>query len=584
MPSRQPIITVLGHVDHGKTTLLDTIRQTAIAEREPGQITQCIGASAIPKNIIEKICGPLLDRFKFKVNVPGLLFIDTPGHAAFESLRKRGGALADLAILVVDIAEGVMPQTKESLEILKQEKTPFVVAINKIDRIQGWRPTEGVSSFLENYANQSELTQSMFEQSFYKVVEQISRIGFASDRFDRVADFKTTIACVPVSGKSGEGIPELLAIIIGLSQAFLKEQLELTPEAQGTVLEVKETVGLGSTIDAILYDGQLKRGDWLVVGGRPPIVTKIKALLEPAPMRELRQERKFEQVQEASAACGIKIAAPGMEFAIAGSPIRAAPSKEEAEILAEQLEHELEEVEIVTEKEGLVLKADTIGALEALITIFKEYPIKEATLGPPLKETVLHTQANADPMRQVIIAFNVPISQEIEQLAKDRSVAILKSDIIYHLLEDYRKWIAEKQEEILRKQLEGVTRPAKLRLLQGYVFRQSDPAIVGCEITGFIRSGYKLMKPERGRIGEIRELQHEGKTIESAKSGERVAVSIQGPAVGRQIQEGDTLYTDLTPEEFKTLDSLRKLLTEAERSVLDEIAEIKRKEEPSYGM
>src|SRR3989338_7783259 len=201
---RAPIIVTMGHVDHGKTTLLDRIRGSAIALKEPGAITQSISSTLIPRETIQKICGPLLQRFKFNITIPGLLLIDTPGHEAFTTLRKRGGSIADIAIVVIDVMEGLMPQTKESLEILKHFKTPFVVAVNKIDRIQGWRSEK--DTFVENFDGQPDDVKADFETAFYKIVEQLSAEGFTAERFDRVTDFRTTVACVPISGKTGEGM------------------------------------------------------------------------------------------------------------------------------------------------------------------------------------------------------------------------------------------------------------------------------------------------------------------------------------------------------------------------------------------
>src|SRR3989338_9048939 len=132
---RQPIIAILGNVDSGKTQLLDTIRNTAIVESEPGRITQSIGCSIIPIESIKKICGNMLENLKLEIKIPGFLIIDTPGHAAFTSLRKRGGNLADMAILVVDVNDGIKVQTIECIGILRQYKTPFVIALNKIDLI-----------------------------------------------------------------------------------------------------------------------------------------------------------------------------------------------------------------------------------------------------------------------------------------------------------------------------------------------------------------------------------------------------------------------------------------------------------------
>ena len=574
---RQPIITILGHVDAGKTTLLDSIRKTAIAAKEAGGITQAIGTTEIPLETINHICGPIIEKFKFDVTLPGLLFIDTPGHEAFTTLRRRGGSIADFAIIVVDIIEGIMPQTKESIEILKETKTPFAVAVNKIDRISGW--TKYHDSFLENIKEQRKDVLENFESAFYNIVNQFYNQGFSVDRFDNIQDFTNTVAAVPVSGKTGEGIPELLAIVIGLSQQFLKNRLVKTEKGEGMIMEVKEFTGLGTTIDIILYDGSISKNDYLVIGGKNPRITKIRAMLLPEPLRDIRTERKFRSVDIAVAASGIKISAPGIDDVVAGSPIKTAKTKEEAERLIDELEKE-QQLEIISENQGLILKSDTIGGLEALINIFKEHPIEQATTGQITKSDVIKAANNEDQYR-IVIGFNTKIPEEAEKFAKDKGVKLLESDVIYRLIEDYDKWKEEMKEEKKKKELEEITRPGKLRILPGFVFRASNPAIVGCEVEGIVKPGYKLMKEKN--IGEIKQIQSQGENKGEAKTGDKVAISISGPTVGRQINEDDVLYTDVSSEEYKRLKKNENLLTETEKRILEEIKNIKQKSDPMWG-
>ena len=146
---RQPIVTVCGHVDHGKTNILDYFRGSSLQEMEAGGITQKISFTLYPSSQIKKACS-LIEKNKINLEIPGFLFIDTPGHAAFTNLRKRGGSLADLAILVIDINEGIKPQTAEVIQILKANKTPFLIALNKIDNISSWRTNKnpGISKFI----------------------------------------------------------------------------------------------------------------------------------------------------------------------------------------------------------------------------------------------------------------------------------------------------------------------------------------------------------------------------------------------------------------------------------------------------
>lgn len=579
MQLRQPIITVLGHVDHGKTSLLDKIRQTAVAAKEAGGITQAIGTTEIPASTIKEICGSLLQKFKIEISIPGLLFIDTPGHEAFVTLRKRGGSIADLAIVVVDILEGPMPQTLESIEILRQAKVPFVVAINKIDRLEGWVFGK---YFLENYEKQSDDVKGAFEERFYRIIEQLSAHG-EIERFDRISDFTKNIAAVPVSAKTGEGIAELLSILTGLAQQFLKQKLITTEEGKGMILEVKEVTGLGTTIDAIIYDGVVSRNDYLVIGGRIPRISKIRALLVPEPMRDIRVEKKFKSIDECRAAIGVKISAPGLDDVIAGSPLRTAKTLVEAENFLDALEQEREEIEVRTETEGLILKADTIGSLEALINIFGAYPVKEATIGQITKSDIIKAEANSDSLNKVVIGFNTKVSEEMEKFSGDKHVKILKSNIVYRLREDYEKWVEEEKEEIRKSELDTIVRPGKVKILPGCIFRASNPAIVGCEVLGgTIKPGYKLIKDSR-EVGEIKQIQDQGKNVEQASIGNKVAVSIIGPTVGRQIEESDVLYTDVPSEDYKKMVQLEKFLSEHEKQVLEEIAEIKRKAEKMYG-
>ncbi len=578
---RQPIITILGHVDHGKTSILDKIRQTALASREAGGITQAIGTTEISSDIIKKMCCALMEKFKFQINVPGLLFIDTPGHEAFTTLRQRGGSIADLAVLVVDINDGLMPQTMESLEILKDSKTPFVIAANKIDRISGWK-SEGC--FVENYSAQSADAQGLFEKKFYELIEQLNSRGFTADRFDRVTDFTKTIATVPVSAKTGEGIPDLLVTIIGLAQTFLKEQLVSSEKSQGMVLEVKEVKGLGVTIDAIIYDGTISKNDFLVVGGKNPLIAKVRALMMPEPLRDMRAEKKFKNVETVSAAVGVKVVAPGMDDVVAGSAIRTAKTFQEAEKLLDELEKEREEVEIVKDEEGLILKADTLGSLEALISVFKNHPIREATIGNITKKDVMKADVNNTRVHRIVFGFNVGVAGDAENFANDKGIKVMRSDIIYRLIEEYEKWSEEEEAKKKQQEVDVLPRPAEIKVIPGAIFRASDPAIVGCEIYGVLKPGANLIKETGQQIGTVKQVQSQGQNVDSAKTGDKVAVSITGPTVGRQIKEGETVFTDIKSNDYKLLKKNEKYMTEPEKTVLERIFAIKRKLDPRYGL
>lgn len=594
MAIRKIILTVVGHVDHGKTSLLDKIRKTAVTAGEAGAITQAIGVSIIPIEIIKKICGRLVDTLKGKLTIPGLLTIDTPGHAAFTSLRKRGGSLADIAILVIDINEGFRPQTIESIEILKTNKVPFVIAANKIDLIPGWSYKQN-KLLLPNIAELNVNLQGEFEKRMYEIVGKVSEYGLQSERFDRVEDYTKQIAIVPVSAKTGQGIPELLMVLTGLAQKYLEKRLVIEEKGncKGTILEVKEDKGLGKTIDAIIYNGSLKVNDTLVIGGiEEPLVVKIRALLEPEELAEMREKKsKFRNVKEVSAATGVKIAAPGLDRAIAGMPLRSCSGKEEnIETLKKEVQEEVGE--IIIEKEecnGVIVKADTIGGLEALHNLLKErkIPISSASLGDISKRDIskLESIKEKDEFLGILLGFNVKAPADVEDYAKTKKLKLITRDVIYKVIDDYFDYVGKLKKEIELREFSRLVRPCKFAILKGYIFRQNNPAIVGVEIeVGQIKTGDPLMSSEGKCLTSVKSMQDGKENVSVAEQGKQLAMSMEGVTVGRQIDEGDFLYSDIPEEDFKKLKELKQHLSKMEINVLKEITEIKRKQNPVWGV
>jgi translation initiation factor 5B len=592
LPLRQPIVVVLGHVDHGKTTLLDKLRGTTVAKREPGQITQWIGASLLPSQTIEEICGDLLQQFHFELKVPGLLFIDTPGHETFSNLRRRGGSAADIAILVIDLTKGVEPQTVESINILKSRKTPFIVAANKLDAISGWR-SNPESSFITSLKSQFPEIQTDLDNRIYTVIGTLSRLGFRGERFDRISDFTQSVAIIPVSAKTGEGIPELLAILTGLTQAYLSRELQVTSgPARGTVLEVKDEPGLGTTINAIIYDGSLKIDDTIVIGGRDrPIATTIRAILLPKPLDEIRDPRdRFASVRRVAAASGIKIAAPNLESALAGSPLYAVPKGKNVKEYVRIVEDEVEKLRIKTERSGVVLKTDTLGSLEAVTEELSRHgvQIRLADIGDVSKRDVIEAEATSqeDRLLATVLAFNVKILPDAEEEAKVGGIPIFRSDIIYHMIEDYLRWSEEQRAAGVKAELDMLVRPCKAKILPGFIFRRSKPAIVGVEIlTGRLKPKSPLISVSGKKLGDVQRIQDKGTDVQEAAVGMQVAVSIEDGVVGRNIAEGDVVYADVPERHLKTLvTKFPSELTEDDQETVKELIQLKRRENPVWGL
>jgi translation initiation factor 5B len=589
---RQPIVVVLGHVDSGKTSLLDQMRGTAVQSREVGGITQHIGASFFPIEIVKDITGPLYTQLaKSDSPIPGLLVIDTPGHEVFANLRMRGGSAADIAIVVADVNKGFEVQTVESIEILEKRKVPFVIALNKIDQIPGWNNTKSIFISEQIKAQGNDMISTL-DEKIYTVVGSLSRLGYNSEAFWRIKDFTKEVAIVPVSAAKNIGIPELMAVLVGLAQQYMTKKLERHEgETKGIVLEVKDELGLGPSANIILIDGVLKQGDRVVVAKRDnAIVTKVKALLLPKPLDEMRDPRdKFRPVDHVVAAAGLKITSPELDGVLAGSPLYVLKDGEDEGRLRSLVESEIKAAIIRTDSNGIVLRCDTIGSLEATVDLLRKdkIPIQSADIGHITRRDVLAASAVKEKDRYigVILGFNVRVLDEAEREASERGIKIFNEKIIYNLVRSYTDWVSyqkEHEDSILFNEISPV---CKFQFLKGYVFRRNDPAVFGAEILiGRLRQKVPVINEYGKKIGSIHQIQEGGKNLSEASIGTQVAVSMKEPVIGRQINEGDIFYTDLTSKEAKLLiESFSHRLVPEEQEVFQHILSKKREADPSFG-
>ena len=591
MRIRQPIVSVLGHVDSGKTSLLDKVRGTGVQGREAGGITQHIGASFLPVETIQKICGPLYEKLsKVEHQIPGILVIDTPGHEIFTNLRSRGGSAADIAILVVDANRGFQPQTNESLKILESRKVPFVVALNKTDMVSGWKNTE--TQFIsQSIKEQNVEVQNFLDEKIYNVVTALSVLGYQSEAFYRIDDYKKEIAIVPVSAKTGVGIPELFAVLVGLTQQYLKEKLNQEEKSnRGIILEVNDEVGLGPTANMILIDGQMRKEDSIIAAKRDSvIVTKPKALLLPKPLDEMRDPRdKFKPVEHIQAAAGVKIASPDLDGVLPGSTLYAVSDDAEIEHFKKIIEDEMQSVFISTETNGVILKCDAIGSLEAITEMLRrqQIPISKADIGPVTRRDILEAMAIKENDRHlgVILAFNVKVLQDAETEADNNHIKVFTDKIIYSLIDTYTQWVDDDKADEENSVFKELTPISKFTFLKGFVFRNNNPAVFGIRVdVGQLRQKIPFMNKTGKKIGIIHQLQHDGKTVSVVKTGQEVACSVQNVTIGRQIIEENVFYTLPSSSDAKQLVKrfMHKLSSE-ETDVLNEIIEIQRAIDPAY--
>jgi translation initiation factor 5B len=557
-------------------------------------MTQHIGASFFPLETLKQLTGPLLSSLKVEVEIPGLLVVDTPGHEAFTNLRRRGGSVADIAILVIDMLKGFEAQTHECLDILKARKTPFIVAVNKMDRIPGWKSNPTIP-FLESLMRQDVHVREEMDNRLYQIMGMFSRLGFKTDRYDRIRrqDFTSTVALIPTSAKTGEGLKELIMVLVGLTQLFMKRQLQTTEgPGKGSVLEVKEEPGLGLTLNTIIYDGILRKDDQIVVGGKEkPVMTRVRTILVPKPLDEIRDPRdKFSSVECVFAASGVKIVASGLEGALAGAPLYVIPPDGQPAEYAKLVTEEVGRIRIITEIAGVVVKADTLGSLEAIAEILRKnnVQIRIADVGDVSKRDVVEASVvkTREPLSGVILAFGVRILPDAEQEAAASDVKIFREPIIYNMIEQYLEWARSKREAKTEEELGKLVKPGKIQIMAGFIFRRAKPAVFGVEVMcGRIRPKYCLVRAEDlADIGEIQQIQDKGKPISEAETGMQVAISMDKPIVGRHVFERDVLYVKVPEADAKILSSTYfDKLSGKDQEILREYVEAMRKKTPFWG-
>jgi translation initiation factor 5B len=560
----------MGHIDSGKTTFLDSIKGTAITKLEAGRITQHIGATEITLKTIKEISSHLFNKFNFDINIPGLLFIDTPGHNAFDNLRERGGALADLVVLVVDINKGLQAQDIETLEILKMYKVPFIVVANKVDLIRGWY-SEG-KDISEALKKQSKSVNEQLDEKIYAIVGQLYDKGFTSERFDRVSDFKKQIAIIPASAEKHYGLTESILFLAALSQKFLGKRITLDENTypKATILELGELQGIGSTADVILYQGVLKVKDSICFLSRQGIVeTKIKSLLKPNIMSAINKKKNFKKIDYVYAASGVKIVAPNLNQCIPGSAIVSSKDQTAVEHLKEKPLSNLINKGIA----GAYVKSDTLGSLEALTKLLEKnnISIAKSDIGDVTQKDILEIKIinQRDPKKGVFFLFNTKISKEFEDQLEKEKIHVFKNNIIYKLIEDYEDWLHKQLKEEKEKILKEIIFPCIFKVLKNHIFRVNKPAIVGVKILeGKLVPGVKLLLNGK-ETGIVEGIQSEGKYLNILEKDKEAAVSIKGISFLKDFKEEDVFEVLIPKDSIEKLENINYELTDKELELIN---------------
>uniref|UniRef100_A0A671NE49 Eukaryotic translation initiation factor 5B n=1 Tax=Sinocyclocheilus anshuiensis TaxID=1608454 RepID=A0A671NE49_9TELE len=565
---RSPVVCVLGHVDTGKTKILDKLRHTHVQDGEAGGITQQIGATNVPLETILEQTKMVKNFDKESVKVPGMLIIDTPGHESFSNLRNRGSSLCDISILVVDIMHGLEPQTIESINLLKEKKCPFIVALNKIDRLYDWKKSPD-TDVVATLKKQKKNTKDEFDERAKAVIVEFAQQGLNAALFYENKDPRTFVSLVPTSAHSGDGMGNLIALLVELTQTMLARRLAHCDELRAQVMEVKALPGMGTTIDVILINGCLREGETIIVPGVDgPIVTQIRGLLLPPPLKELRVKNPYEKHKEVSTAQGVKILGKDLEKTLAGLPLLVAHKEDEIPVLKDELIRELKQTlnAIKLEEKGVYVQASTLGSLEALLEFLRtsKVPYAGINIGPVHKKDVMKasTMLEHDPQYAVILAFDVKIERDSQELADSLGVHVFSAEIIYHLFDAFTKYREDYKKQKQDEFKHIAVFPCKLRILPQFIFNSRDPIVMGITVdAGVLRTGTPVCVPSKGfvDIGIVTGIEINHKSVESAKKGQEICVKIEpipgeSPKMyGRHFEAVDIIVSKITRQSIDAL-------------------------------
>jgi translation initiation factor 5B len=574
---RSPIGIVVGHVDAGKTSLLDVIRSSKVASSEIGGITQQIGASFLSLDFIEKKTKEIKGKFEVKSKLPGILLIDTPGHEAFYKLRERGASMCDIAILVIDIIEGVLPQTEEVIEMLKVNKIPFVIALTKIDRVSGWNITEN-STLRNSVKKQSKETLMKFNSYLEDIKYQLSKLEINSEFYFNNKNPDKVYSIIPVNSLNNEGISDLLALMMYLTSNWMEKKLIIKDKFKALVMEAYQDKKLGHLIELIIINGTLNIGDEI-------IVSKISGA-EKSVVRNIFLGEKTQL--SVNGACAVKIIASNLDNVIAGSNCYLIKNKEDEEELIKKANEERENPLWEKSEKGLIVMAETLGALDALAFLLKKenLMVKHYLLGKP-NEKILERYQEQILKEEVFyhcILYFGKTNEDIKKLYQEKKIKLINNEIIYGLIEEYKTFKKEREGNLNQYLIENqkAILPLKLKILKEHIYLKggNEELLMGVKIIyGKVKKGTPLViiNKEKRELGIITSIQKEKKELDQAIKNEEVCIRLTNPnhlIYDRHFDEKDEIYSYQNRE---SIENLKKYFKE-ELSKEDWLMVIKQKD------
>ena len=559
---RSPIVCILGHVDAGKTKILDKLRHSNVQLGEAGGITQQIGATFIPMENIQTHISKISEKFQTQTRIPGILLIDTPGHASFTNLRSRGSSLCDIAVLILNIDKGIEKQSVESLDLLRMRKTPFIIALNQIDRTYNWHSFPW-SGFEDSYRKQKDQQKRLFNEKVEQNQMQFIKNNINAELYYKNKNMKEYVNMVPTSAITGEGLPDLMGLLVYLTENYLIRQIAYKDEVKCSILEVKVLESIGTTIDVVLVNGTIHVGDKIVIGGLlGPIKTVVKIILLPRPMKEMRVKCEYDRYDEISGAIGVKIFCPDLENALAGSPLYVYKTEEEAEKYCNEISRDFNSIvqKYLNKKgKGIMVQASTLGSLEAILTFLGEQKVEVAVVGvgnlnkkDVIKLQIKHAEdENVRKEDLVVLCFDNKVIPEAQKFADENNIKIFVDDVIYHLFDKFIEF--KKQCELERKKEKEKEAIFPCNLKTVMFINKKDPLIIGVSVTeGILKIGTPIYCVEKNLpIGIVESIERERKPINNVRPNDgdvaiRIKVHDSSLAAGRHFDENSTYISQIT--------------------------------------
>lgn len=562
---KAPVVCFLGHVDAGKTSLMDIIRDTSIQENESGGITQNIGSSFISIADIREKTTTIKGKFCVEHIIPGFLIIDTPGHQAFSSLRERGSSLCDLGILVIDIEEGLQPQTIESIKLLTSKKVPFVIAATKLDKIYNWEETNCLS--LQNAFKKQTKDVVMTVVSYIDSIKyELKKEGVKSEFYSKNKKTNRVYSIIPVSSKTKEGLADLLSFLVYLSQNWMSGKITYQDKIKASIMNCHQDRNQGWVIDVILSNGTLNIGDKFAVAKKSgPHLFTVRNLLT-----QNTNSKLWIQHQSVRASAGVRILGSSLDNCYTGTRLYLAIDPKKA---LEKVDRELTDFWKVFNynQNGIVLMAETLGELEACYNVFKEQSINvlDVKIGRLVDTDIGRVKLKLDGElkneNRVIIFFGDKTEKqktELDKCAISHKIKLIISPVVYHLLEKYQEYkdkCLENRRVTLTNSGEAIF-PCRLRILKQHIYMTggSDDILMGVKVMkGILHKGTPLIVPGKNVVlGKVISIQKNHKELDKLESGKEACIRVNKDdyvSYGRHFDFKDIVVSHISRESIDIL-------------------------------